>query len=116
MDTSHIDIWSLDAFCDAQLLQPDLIKIDVEGYQAKIIPGAANLIANLRPIVLLEFDGPDSDNSFGVSNKEVIASMMQNGYQLIWGRHRSQKDRFQVLKWEELSDQHEVNALGILVP
>lgn len=113
----EIDVWSLDDFCREKDLRPDLIKLDVEGYQAKIVPGARDVIARTRPVILMEFDAPGAANDFGVTNREVIRPLMEeDGYRLIWGRHRYTDKPFQVLEFSDLSDEHERNSLGILLP
>lgn len=112
----QLDMWSLDDFCEARSIVPDLIKIDVEGYQAKIIPGATGVIAEHRPVILLEFDAPGASNDFGVTNRDVIRPLMADGYRLVWGDHRSTRGGFEVLGWDDLTNDHEVNSLGILLP
>ena len=112
----RVDVITLDKFCSEYSLSPDLIKLDVEGYQAKIVPGALDVISRTRPILLMEFDGPGCVNSFGVTNREVIRPLMEDGYKLIWGRHRASDTAFSVLEWSALTDDHEINSLGILVP
>jgi FkbM family methyltransferase len=39
---------------------PDLLKIDVEGAEARVLHGARRLLAERRPIVLCEIHGPDT--------------------------------------------------------
>lgn len=112
----QIDVWSLDDFCREHMLVPDLIKIDVEGYQAKIIPGGLDVILRTRPVILMEFDSPGAANDFGVTNREVIKPLMDEGYRLLWGKHRYTHLPFRVLDFKDLSDEHEVNSLGILLP
>ncbi len=112
----ELDVWSLDDYCRDEGLSPDLIKIDVEGYQAKIVPGAAATISRTRPIILLEFDSPRSVNYFGMTNRDVVAPLLRDGYQLVWGQHRSTDVPFRTLELDDLTDEHEMNSLGILVP
>lgn len=113
----HIDVWTLDAFCREQELAPDLIKLDVEGYQAKIIPGGLDVIFRTRPVILMEFDLPGrAANDFGLTNREVIRPLMDEGYRLIWGKHRYPHVPFRVLAYGDLTDEHEQNSLGILLP
>jgi FkbM family methyltransferase len=109
----RVDIYTLDDFCQ-EGLSPDLIKLDVEGYQAKIIPGALGVISRSRPVVMMEFDRPSE--IFGTTNREVIRPLMDDGYRLIWGMHRTRDCVFSVVEWSDLSDRHEVGSLGILVP
>ena len=66
----NIDFWSIDDFCDDAGVTPDLIKIDVEGFQSKIVPGAMKTFEKAKPLLLLEFDNPLAYNSFGVSNRK----------------------------------------------
>jgi hypothetical protein len=64
----------------------------------------------------MEFDRPGSMNNFGVTNREIIRPLMEDGYRLVWGMHREWTAAFRVLKWSDLTDRHEINSLGILVP
>lgn len=112
----ELNVWSMDDYCDEHSLSPDLIKLDVEGYQAKIIPGARKVIERSRPVILMEFDAPGAANDFGVTNREVIQPLLDDGYQLLWGKHRYADRPFEVVAADELSEQHEVNSLGILLP
>lgn len=112
----HIDVCSLDDLCRDHQLVPDLIKLDVEGYQAKIVPGGLATIRRCRPVILLEFDSPGPSNDFGVTNREVVEPLLRDGYELIWGKHRYAHVPFRVLRLEDLAAEHEVNSLGILVP
>lgn len=50
---------ALDDFCDATQLVPKLIKADVEGAEYDTLLGAARLIKNHRPYLLLEQDTED---------------------------------------------------------
>jgi FkbM family methyltransferase len=45
---------SVDGFCQSLGVIPDLLKIDVEGYEDEVLKGAKGLLANHRPKVLLE--------------------------------------------------------------
>jgi FkbM family methyltransferase len=45
---------ALDAFCEAQGLAPDLIKIDIEGAEGRALLGMREILANARPGVAVE--------------------------------------------------------------
>ncbi len=53
--TVTVQATTLDDFCARQAAIPDLIKIDVEGFELNVIRGAARTIATHRPILVFEF-------------------------------------------------------------
>ena len=108
-----IDFWSVDEWCESEGVLPDIIKIDVEGFQAKILPGAMETIKRAQPFILLEFDSVSAVNSCGLSNKEIVKPLFELGYKLIWGNHRSYDDVFTLVAYDELSSLHERNSLGL---
>jgi FkbM family methyltransferase len=50
---SAIDTITLDTFCSERSLRPNLVKIDVEGAELLVLRGAAKLLSESRPIVVL---------------------------------------------------------------
>lgn len=44
---------SLDDFCTDNRIYPEVIKIDVEGAEIKVLKGAKNVLKNYRPIIIL---------------------------------------------------------------
>jgi FkbM family methyltransferase len=45
---------TLDSFCEANVLSPSLLKIDVEGWEPAVLRGASEVIGRARPGVLFE--------------------------------------------------------------
>jgi FkbM family methyltransferase len=115
-DGVALDLITLDDFCADNNLYPTLMKIDVEGYQAKIIPAALKAIAEHKPAILLEFDAPNTLKAFGRTNKEIVKPLFDLGYSLFWCRtQRRANAYFQQVSYDELSDEHEKNSLGLFV-
>ncbi|THD62598.1 FkbM family methyltransferase [Phenylobacterium sp.] len=54
-----------------------LIKVDVEGFEAQVIRGAAQTIARFRPVLYLENDRP-------TGQQELISLVAGLGYDLYW--------------------------------
>jgi FkbM family methyltransferase len=46
---------TLDAFCQARHVEPNLIKIDVEGFEFHVLRGSLQLLLSNRPFVVVEF-------------------------------------------------------------
>jgi FkbM family methyltransferase len=67
---------SLDDFCEEYRIVPTLIKIDVQGHERYVLEGAKNVIANEKPVLLIEFDfTTENENGFFCWN-----FMKKNGY------------------------------------
>lgn len=56
----RVETDTLDAFCERRSLAPSVLKVDVEGAEARVFAGARRVIAAHRPVVVLEF-GPGGD-------------------------------------------------------
>ena len=54
-NTRDVDTVSLDEFTAVQRVTPDIMKIDVEGHEAKVIDGALKMLATDPPTVFIEY-------------------------------------------------------------
>lgn len=52
--TYEVDVLSLDQLVEQQKMIPDVIKIDVEGFELNILQGATKVLQNYSPIIFLE--------------------------------------------------------------
>jgi FkbM family methyltransferase len=61
---------TLDGFCSENAIQPDFVKIDVEGFELKVLEGAENVTSALHPDFFLEMHGASHEakrvNAFGI--------------------------------------------------
>ena len=69
-----VPLCMLDGF---QLERVDFIKLDVEGFEAKVLEGAANTIERCRPIMYIENDRAEK-------SAELIQRLFDMGYRLWW--------------------------------
>jgi FkbM family methyltransferase len=74
-----IDSISLSTFCTDNSIYPDIIKIDVEGFENEVIKGAENLLTSSKkkPIAILEYLEPKRGNA---AHKEAFSLLSRWGY------------------------------------
>ncbi|MBY0385218.1 FkbM family methyltransferase [bacterium] len=73
---------TLDDFCrDRSISRVDLIKIDVEGYEFKVLKGATEMIEKYRPKICIELNEPCLLDT-GTSGEEIFAYFKQRNYQM----------------------------------
>lgn len=73
---------TIDALCRQHGLEPGFMKIDVEGYEYRVLVGAAGTIGKYRPTILAEV----SDSmlrSCGASSSILFSWFAQMGYQVL---------------------------------
>lgn len=51
----EVETTTVDHFCSARGVTPDLIKIDVEGHELEVLRGATETIQARRPVIVFEF-------------------------------------------------------------
>jgi len=59
----------------------DMIKIDVEGAEGRVLKGGKVTIDRSRPILLMEFSPPSLESTSGMSGEDVLNILMSVGYQ-----------------------------------
>ncbi len=59
---------------------PEFLKIDVDGYECKVLPGGMNTFTAQRPFLLLELHKDALLERFGKTRREVIAPLLELGY------------------------------------
>jgi hypothetical protein len=84
-----IPLTSLDDFAVAEGLdRVDLMKIDVEGFEEKLIQGAETMIARFRPTILIELWPPGLEK-IGTSVSAVVDRLRALGYDF-YEAHRAE--------------------------
>ena len=70
---------SLDAFCEARGLRPQVIKIDVEGYETAVLQGARHTLAGPSlHSVIMEVNG--SGEKYGFDESVILQTMADFGF------------------------------------
>lgn len=76
----EVDAITLDDFCDKFVLQPDILKMDIEGAEYDALLGAKKTISRCRPQLLIELHHFDRN----VGEDPVPGLLMEWGYQIKW--------------------------------
>lgn len=58
----QIQATTLDSYCQQNNLQPDFIKIDVEGHELQVLEGATSTINKYKPLCLIEIEKQQNPN------------------------------------------------------
>jgi FkbM family methyltransferase len=77
---AQVDCRTLDGLIEAgRIPAPDVLKIDVEGAEALVLRGAARLLAERRPRLLMELHGAQE-------SRDVLELLFKNEYEVVaWG-------------------------------
>ena len=78
-----IPITSIDGFVQRASARPDIIKIDVEGYEGRVLLGAMKTLTMRRPFVLLELHQAKKLR-FGFTRTEVTDFLFGLGYEALF--------------------------------
>jgi FkbM family methyltransferase len=78
---TNVKIRALDSLVAEFCLRPDLIKVDVEGFELEVMRGAENLLRRVRPIVLIEIHPPQLELSGG-SDLALMDFLKQRSYEI----------------------------------
>jgi FkbM family methyltransferase len=77
----QVDVITLDAFCSKQGVVPDIIKIDVEGFEPYVLQGASRIIEQSLPYLIFEIN-PATLAVNGNSLAGLLEWVRRLGYQV----------------------------------
>jgi FkbM family methyltransferase len=75
----EVPVRPLDAFVAARGVAPDLVKVDVEGFEVEVLAGAARTLRDHAPVVCVEVH-PRDLRQFGLDPAEVTRRLEALGY------------------------------------
>jgi FkbM family methyltransferase len=76
-----VDAVTLDGFvAEKRLADVDLVRIDAEGAEAKVIPGARHLFERFRPNALIEFHPPVLRDLFDTEAQDLLGFFLRLDY------------------------------------
>jgi len=77
---ADMEMTTVDREVDALGIVPDVVKIDVEGYEYEVLRGARRLLQQRKPVLCLELH-LDVLERRGVPPAEIVADLQSYGYQ-----------------------------------
>lgn len=81
--SADLMVTTLDRYCDDHGVAPELLKIDVDGYEGKVLRGARNMLRNAAPTILLELH-KDEVQRDGISRTDVVDMLFDAGYSALF--------------------------------
>ncbi len=90
-DLHEVSIRTLDSLIEEHNLAPDLVKLDVEGFENSVLLGAPNLLSKYKPIIFLELH-PMALKDLGSSLEDVLSLLTSYGYQFFWNVGDEKRD------------------------
>ncbi|MFY9462105.1 MAG: FkbM family methyltransferase [Candidatus Sungiibacteriota bacterium] len=93
----HIDFSTLDEYARAyEIKRLDIIKIDTDGYELKVLRGGADTLKRFSPILIVEMSRPELKEK-GSTLEELISFLDGLGYQFYSGYDLNRLDKQVVL-------------------
>lgn len=78
--TEKVSLQTLDHFCKEKNMQPDFIKIDVEGNELKVLQGGLNVISTFKPKILIEIESRHAGEQSVLATFTFFENLGYKGY------------------------------------
>lgn len=78
------EVLTLDAFCSRMRIDKvDFLKVDVEGFEMKVLGGAERVLREHRPVICFEDNGPCLEDA-GTSSVELFRHLLDRNYKIYY--------------------------------
>jgi len=91
-----LTVTTLDRFCTDHGVAPRLMKIDVDGYEGKILRGAGHLLRTAKPTILLELHRDEAQRD-GITRTKVADILFEAGYEALFLTDHHARERCQLV-------------------
>jgi FkbM family methyltransferase len=90
-DSAKVGCVTLDAFTNQHGLEPDVLKIDVEGAELQVLRGMTDVISRFSPTIFVEVH-PENMPLFNSSPRDVEEFLKTRGYEVSAVSHKLKPD------------------------
>ncbi len=84
LKTAMVTIDSIDHYCASKSISPEVIKIDVDGYEQKVIAGGLETFRKNWPFIMLEIHKMTLLGRFVSSRRDVVKPLYDLGYRCLF--------------------------------
>jgi len=98
-----VQITTLDAYCQQHQLRPTVIKVDVEGFECRVLDGALKTLEDARPYLIIEIN-PLRLAAAGTTGEELIRRIVGLRYRLFHVDPRSARRAYKRERWHGLPE------------
>jgi len=110
----EIQVTTLDQdLAEAHLPVPDLIKVDVEGYELAVLQGAPHLLETRHPALYLEMHG-ETMNEKRVNVRVIVAYLNAIGYQDILHIEAGKRSPLKIAARASQGHLYAINSTSVL--
>jgi FkbM family methyltransferase len=116
--SARVMVTSLDRFVASTGAVPDMLKIDVDGYEMSVLRGAGATLARHRPVILLELHS-DKKLRFGATRRKVVEHLLALGYEALFFTNHHDRAACQAVEMDADSpilDRQEASLLLFMHP